>query len=275
MARQFGRDSDEAIEARKLLEEEQAQKNSLMKKVRLGVGCGLAVIFLVSIVVNILHISSTSNDTSKVREDIERASQLYEAKLAEIDDAHKQIIEDDPIVNNATAKCKALCELQNELRRVSDEEAASNLGITVEHQKLLQDLANYNLGWGNDVTWSDYGLWYFDSVYDYEGTSLDVSWTCYDTKDTSHQYPLCIATATYDSETDMINNFMLFFTEWYRVNDSSGGETSIIDQPVQGDQAGQSGPGDDPWPPTGDTTINNSTSVDTETSTGIESTTSN
>lgn len=251
MARQFGRDSDEAIKVRKLLEEEQAKKNSLMKKVRLGIGCALCVIFLASLAANISHISSTSSDTSKVREDIERAYQSYEEKLAEIDDTPKQIIEDDPIVNNATAKCEALCKLQNELRRVSDEEAALNLGITVEHQKLLQDLENYNLGQGNDVTWSDYGRWYFDSTYDYEGTSLDVLWICYDTADTSHKYPLCIATATYDSETDMINDFALYFTEWYRIIASSEGDISVIDHPVQDDQKGQSGPGDDPWPPTG------------------------
>lgn len=243
MARRFGMDSDEAIEAKRIIEEEEAQHNAVMKKVKIALGLGISVLFMILCISNVLHVMSTLEDTEQVTTDIEIAKQTYENKKNEIADTPKQIIEDDPIVNNATEKCKSLCDIQNQLTKVTKKETDSNLGITVEHQKLLQELDEYNLGKAGNVTWSTYGYWYFNAIYDYEGTSLDVAWICYDSNDSGHKRPLAWATATYDAKSDMINNFKLYHSDWYRVTEYINDDYTDSD-PAEPDQTGHSGPED-------------------------------
>lgn len=243
MARQYGSKSEQADIVKKELMEEAAKQNKKMRAIKLGVGLGIVAISSIMLMSNLSHISSVSDKTAKLNEEIASAKEVYKQKKEEAGDVKEIIIYDDPIVHSAKEIGEAVCKTQNELSRLTNEELANNSAITDAHKKLLLDMKSYFFGQPDAaVTWCRYGEWIYESTYDYEGDVLDITWLCYAPTDTSHSKLLACATATYSASVNELNDFKIYYTSWFSLLDSPSDENGVVDYPVTIPGPGESGP---------------------------------
>lgn len=244
MARQYGSGSEQADIVKKELMEAAAQQEKLMKKVRIGLCLGIVAISAIMLISNVFHIISVGNKTTKLNEDIVSAKETLTQKKETVGNIKEVIIYDDPIVNSAKEIGEAVCETQNELTKVTNQEYANGGAITDAHKKLLLDMKSYFFEQpAAAVTWCKYGEWIYDSTYDYEGDILDIVWLCYEPTDTSRSKLLACATATYTASTNELNDFRIYYTSWFSILDSAfNNDDDVTSYPVTPYEPGASGP---------------------------------
>lgn len=225
MARKYGCESEQANQIRQELLEESEQKETLMKKIRIGLCVGIAVISLIVVISNIASIVSTSNSTNELDVKIAEAQQTLKDKQTALENTDAQVVYLDPISNDSIEAGKAVCELQNAisvevLQEKADAKAAGvdAVDATEEHRRLLRELQVYFPEQPTAIaSWSEYGTWYYTTDFVYEGDTLPVAWLCYDSNDSSRDRLLAVATATYSALDNKFNGFAVHRTAWYDV----------------------------------------------------------
>lgn len=236
MARKYGNESEEANALRQELLEEEAKKNALYKKIKLGSCLAIGFVSAIMVILNIVSIVKTNNDTAMLNVKLTEAHANLEAKQLEYEEQPATLVYVDPIVNNASEIGQTICDIQNQLSEVTLNEEANNLGITNEHKALLQDMQFYFYGQSAaSVTWCKYGEWIYETNYDYEGDVLEIVWLCYDESDTSHNELYAAAVATYSASNNTLNDFNIYYTSWYGLRDMEENDIPLT-YPAPGDQ---------------------------------------
>ena len=236
MARQYGHNTEAADKVREeLILEREAEdvKKHKIERIATFVFLGLGVVILV------FNIFSANNYKHKLAE-TQVALQESQAKLTEwqnsVAETPKQVVTQEVAHANAQEAGEAVCQAQNDLNRATKAEYESGADtLSADHQDALNRVRAYITKDANNSslarnTWCLYGVWDFESVYDFEGTKVDVVWKCYHPDDRNKERLLAFVTGSYDANTGVFSNTQVMRTSWYDTYAENNGEIITADE---------------------------------------------
>ncbi|MBO5435614.1 hypothetical protein J6A31_07460 [bacterium] len=237
MARQYGAESEQVVAIREQIAKENRQKANTRKLIE-----GIASVVLVgagviNIVAGIMTTASVQDELGGLQKQIEAQSIVRDEKKAAAEVNKNTIVEVDEVVNSAADEGLRVCELQNALNKSTIERLLSgNTKLSVEHQKMLQELATYFPKGSNSnrsirTSWFLYGTWHFDSTYDYSGENKVFLWTCYEDDDVNRDRLLGYVAANYDPVTKTFKNAAFCKTKhWITVYNENVDKYGFVDE---------------------------------------------
>lgn len=239
MARQYGTNSQSAANAQKYLSRQSNQKASLFKTAELVVSLVLVGVG----VINVIGGFATTADCMSKARDVSKVISEREAVLKEAQESGKDakpVVQTENVVSNSASDDGAkVCDLQNQLNVwVKKEADEGKTTLYPEHQELLNDFRQYfPVATSNAIarTWCEYGTWYFNNTYPFEGNNTSVVWECYADGDTRKSQMLAFVTAKYDATTHTFTNGEIIRTKGLTDLKASlsNQEPEVVDPPVE------------------------------------------
>lgn len=210
MARQYGTNSQASAEAQRYLSQQSSRKAVLYKTIETIVSLAVVGVGVISIISGVATSAAAASEAQSVMDTIA----ARQAVLQEVQDKgmdSKPIVQTENVVSNtASEDGDKVCELQNELNTwVLKEYEEGKTTLYPEHQTALAEFRNYfPVSTSNEIarTWCEYGVWYFDNDYAFEGNNTSVVWKCYAKDDTQKTQMLAFVTAKYDATTHTFTN---------------------------------------------------------------------
>lgn len=260
MARQFSNDSQAARDASAVMAARDRAKRRRKGQIEMIIGAVFAFVGICSVVGGIAGTASAAKDVESINlQTGEQREALAIRQREQGDTPLGTIVEIDATVNCAAEAGKIVCDYQNKLSRFTRQRKESgNNNLTEEHSSTLTEFRKYFGGLSASLkgTWCEYGKWTFDSIYDYEGVSAQVTWMCYDGNKL-----LAVVTASYDGDKKMFSSAQIYKTTAYN--------QAVADDPLLKNPGGVTSD-----PPTSDTDPGTSDTSDPNTSTPSTSDTS-
>lgn len=236
MARQYGHNTEAADKVRAELILEKEEDDIKKHKIERIATISFVLLGVILLVFNIF----SANSYKKKLAETQVALQESQTKLTElqkaVENAPKQVVTQEVAHASAEEAGVAVCKGQNDLNAATKAEMDAGLdSLSAEHQDALNRVRAYiskdanNSGLARN-TWCLYGIWEFDSIYDFEGTKCDVVWKCYHPDDTYKERLLAFAIASFDATTGVFSNAQVMRTTWYDTYAETNGEIVTADE---------------------------------------------
>ena len=221
MARQYGHNTESADKVRAELILEQEENDVKKRKLERIATFSFVILGVILLVFNVISANDYKTRLAQTQIDLQSAQDKLTELQKAVENAPKQIITQEVAHASAKEAGEYVCKGQNDLNKATKSESELGMdSLSAEHQDALNRVRMYisknsnNSGLARN-TWCLYGIWEFDSVYDFEGTKCDVVWKCYHPDDTHKERLLAFTTASFDATTGMFSNVTVMKTTWY------------------------------------------------------------
>lgn len=217
MARQYGATSGASRPSAMSGDEKKAE---MIKRIEFIASAGLVLIGIIRVGAGIADIATNSDAANQLSEQVTEQYAKLEEKKAIAESTPPNIKEVKAAVSSAAEAGKEVCDLQNQLGEwTRKEKAEGKETLYKEHQIVLEKFRPYfpknSVRDDIMVTWCEYGTWYFDSTYSFDGQTMPgVVWRCYANDDTKKEHMLAYVIAQYNETTQKFSNASIAWTEW-------------------------------------------------------------